>query len=268
MVEGAYELRDASNDLLDEAETLLVDALKLPPVRDFEARSLSLDAFGVKLSRMEYRLDASYYVPAADRITEHLRRHAGELTMIGDSRVSKDVVLPGRFKRVYVEEGRGRVFIGGKQLGQLDPYGKKYLSNVHHGDRISKQLELHENDVLVTCSGTIGKVAMVGRHWDGWAASQHIIRVVPANPDIAGYLYLFLSTGYARMLIARNTYGSVIDEVDDRQIRGVPFPLLQDASVQRRINDLVLEANRKRYEAYELEREAIRIMNDEVVFAK
>lgn len=55
------------------------------------------------------------------------------MTTVGDPRISREVILPGRFKRVYVDEGYGRVFIGGKQLYELDPTNKKYLSNVHHG---------------------------------------------------------------------------------------------------------------------------------------
>jgi type I restriction-modification system, M subunit len=187
---------------------------------------------------------------------------------IGDERISSKVILPGRFKRVYVEEGYGRVFIGGKQLGELDPTNKKYLSLTHHADRIAKQLELHENMTLITCSGTIGKVALVGKQWENWTANQHIIRVVPACDDIAGYLNIFLSSEYGHQLITRFTYGSVVDEIDDNHIRQIVIPLLKNKDVQKKINDLALEASQKRYEAYMLEQEALKIMNEEVIYAK
>lgn len=48
----------------------------------------------------------------------------------------------------------------------------------------------------------------------------------------------------------------------------IPIPLLNNQDVQRQINELALEANAKRYEAYKLEQEALRIMNEEVIFAK
>ena len=121
---------------------------------------------------------------------------------------------------------------------------------------------------LITCSGTIGKVALVGKHWENWAANQHIIRVVPANDEIAGYLNVFLSSEYGYQLITHFTYGSVVDEIDDNHVRQIPIPLLKDKSVQDRINALALEANKKRYEAYLLEQQAIEIMNNEVIFAK
>ena len=150
---------------------------------------------------------------------------------------------------------------------ELDPMGKKYLSLVHHGDRIKKQLELSENMTLITCSGTIGKIALVPRHWENWAASQHIIRVVPTNKDIAGYICVFLATDYGHELITRFTYGSVVDEIDNRHVSKIPFPLLKNADTQAKINSLALEANELRYKAYQLEQEALTMMNDEVLFA-
>lgn len=73
---------------------------------------------------MNGRADASYHLPIVDAIIKHLEQYSAEVTTIGDERISSKVILPGRFKRVYVEEGYGRVFIGGKQLGELDPTNK------------------------------------------------------------------------------------------------------------------------------------------------
>lgn len=272
LIVGSYELRDASNTLIDEATALLVKELHFPDIRNLVIalykKSTDVDTFSVKLSDMAGRMDASYHVPIVDAIVNHMKQHAAEVTTVGNSRVSKEIILPGRFKRIYVEEGYGRVFIGGKQLYELDPTNKKYLSLVHHGDRIAKQLELHEGMTLITCSGTVGKVTLVGKHWENWTANQHIIRVVPASKDIAGYLSIFLASEYGYPLITHYTYGSVVDEIDDTHVRSIPFPLLKNADVQSRINELALEANEKRYEAYKMEQQALRIIDKEVIFAK
>lgn len=213
-------------------------------------------------------MDASYHVPIVKAIVNYLNKNAAEVTTIGDCRISRNVILPGRFKRVYVDEGHGRIFIGGKQLGELDPTNKKYLSVTQHGERIEEQLELLENMTLITCSGTIGKVALVGKHWENWTANQHIIRVVPANNEIAGYLSVFLSSQYGYRLITRYTYGSVIDEIDATHVSQIPIPILKNAEIQDRINKLALQANQKRYEAYLLEQKALRTMDQKVLFAK
>lgn len=272
LIVESFKLRDESNKLIDQATTLLIDELKLPPISKFKQnnikKSANVNAFSVKLSDLNGRADASYHLPIVDAIIKHLEQYSAEVTTIGDERISSKVILPGRFKRVYVEEGYGRVFIGGKQLGELDPTNKKYLSLTHHADRIAKQLELHENMTLITCSGTIGKVALVGKQWENWTANQHIIRVVPACDDIAGYLNIFLSSEYGHQLITRFTYGSVVDEIDDNHIRKIIIPLLKNKDVQKKINDLALQANEKRYKAYLLEQEALKIMNEEVIYAK
>lgn len=268
LIKKSYALRDESNNLIERATQMMIAELSLPPIEQLGACCPLVNTFSVKLSNLAGRADASYHMPLVNAIIEHLKKYAEEVTVVGDPRISKEVILPGRFKRVYVEEGYGRVFIGGKQIWELDPCNKKYLSIAQHGDRITKQLELHENMTLITCSGTIGKVSLVGKHWENWTANQHIIRIVPSSDDIAGYMNVFLASDYGYPLITRFTYGSVVDEIDDNHVRQIAIPLLKDKSIQKQINDLALEANEKRYEAYCLEQEATRAMNSDVIFAK
>ena len=218
LIETSFKLRDESNELLDAAQVLLKEALELPSIEVLHEQAKRFDEtadvlnYSVPLSGIHGRLDGSYYVPIVDVIEQHIARTAGEVVKVGDSRISQSVILPGRFKRVYVEEGNGVVFFGGKQLHELDPSNKKYLSLNQHGDRIKDELTLRENMTLITCSGTIAKVTITPQHWEGWTANQHIIRVVPTNDEIAGYLYAWLSSEYAYPLITRYTYGAVVDE--------------------------------------------------------
>lgn len=271
LIVASYELRDESNALIDEATKLLVKELHLPDIQNFDVnlfkKNAPVETFNVKLSDMAGRADASYHIPIVDAIVEHFKQHAAEVTTIGDNRISKDVILPPRFARVFVEEGYGSVLIGGKQIYELDPSNKKYLSRTKHKSLMEK-LEVAQNTILITRSGTIGKVILVPKHWEHWIPSDHIIRVVPASEDIAGYMSVFLASDYGYPLITHYTYGSVVDEIDDTHVSMIPFPLLKNADVQRRINELALEANEKRYEAYKMEQEALRIIDKEVIYAK
>ena len=269
LIAESYRLRDESNELIDEATRLLIEELHLPPVEELNpiSKSAPVETFSVKLSRMAGRVDASYHVPIVDEIVAHLKEHAEEVTTIGDNRISKEVIMPIRFKRVYVDEGHGKVLLGGKQLYELDPSGKKYLSAAKH-DGIMSKLEVEQNTTLITRSGTIGKVALVPKHWEHWVPSDHIIRIVPADESIAGYINIFLSSDYGYELITRYTYGSVVDEIDDNHVRQIPIPLLKNKDIQTRINELAVQANQKRYEAYLLEQRALKVMDDEVIYAK
>jgi len=268
----SFRLRDESNVLMNEAQALLKSALKLPDIVDIKQnyfdKSVDLSNYSVKLSSLDGRMEASYHLPIVDSIQRLIAISAKEVLTVGDSRVSKAIILPGRFKRVYVEEGQGVTFFGGKQILELDPSTKKYLSLTHHAARIKGQLTLQENMTLITSSGTIGKVNIVPKHWDGWTANQHIIRVVPVDHSIAGYVYAWLASDYAYPLIHRFTYGAVVDEIDEHHVAAVSFPLLHDADIQKTINEKVLDANRKRFEAYELEQKALKIMDEKVIFAE
>ena len=274
LVEESFRLRDESNELVDEAQAMLQEALGLPAIEELQAETEQFDEmagvlnYSVPLSKLSSRLDSSYHVPIVQVIEQHLQETAKGIVKVGDGRISQSVILPGRFKRVYVDEGNGVVFFGGKQIYELDPSNKKYLSTKHHEEKIKNELTLRQNMTLITCSGTIGKVTLVPRHWDGWTANQHIIRIVPADAEIAGYLCAWLSSDYAYPLIDRYTYGAVVDEINAEQVSEVTVPLLRDEDTQRVINSKVLEANRKRTEAYELEQEALTVLDEKVVYAR
>lgn len=271
LVIASYRLRDDSNDLLDEAQALLVAELQLPAVRDFDieyfCKQAPVDTYSVKLSDMAGRLDASYHVPIVGAITKHLHAHAAEVTSIGDRRISRRVLLPGRFKRVYVDEGYGVTFFSGKNIAELDPSDKRYLSFSQHDKKIKEELIIRENMILVTCSGTVGNVTLVPKHWDGWAMTHDIIRLIPQE-NIQGYCFVWLSSDYGRILLQSFQYGSVVQHIEKEHFSRIPIPLLQNEAMQMKINDLAMEANKKRYEAYLLEQQAIEIMNNDVIFAK
>lgn len=271
LVVKSYALRDESNMLIDEATQLLIDELHFPEISELEVadykKGAPVETYSVKLSEISGRVDASYHVPIVDAIVEHMKKYAAEVTTLGDERISKDVILAGIFKRTYVEEGYGYPFLGGKEITQLFPQTEKFLSKPIHKVRYEKELKVEENMVLVTDRGTIGISAMVPKHWDGYAVSQNVLKVVPANNDISGYIYIFLNSEVGNILIRRQTYGSVVDMIDNNSLKQVEFPLLKNREIQKKINDLALKANEKRYEAYQLEQQALSIMNDKVLQA-
>ena len=264
LVVESYDLRDKSNELIDEAEQILYEELQLPPIEQLKPtyfnKDVDLRNYTTKLSELNLRLDCSYHTPETIAILDIIRKKAKEVKKIGDKEISQKIVLAGRFKRTYVDDKNGIPFFGGKQLLELNPSNIKYLSVDQHAKRIVKELQLKENMIAVTCSGTIGKVNIIPKHWESWALNQHVMRIVPATDDIAGYIYCWLNTDYAYRLIVRNTYGSVVDEIEDQQLSQVVIPLLKNETKQKEINDKVLQANNLRYQAYLKEQEAIQIM--------
>ena len=196
-VVASYDLRDQSNDLIDEAQRLLYEALGLP------TRMAGFRCFTVKREDLNNRFDASYHIPEVKEILSLIAQNAAEVTTLGDPRVSKEIVLAGVFKRTYVDKNAGAPFLGGRDITLLAPKVEKFLSYAVHKDRINKELKVLENYVLISDRGTIGKVQIVPKHWSGWAVSQNIIKLIPASSDIAGYIYAYLQTPYGEAQIKR-----------------------------------------------------------------
>ena len=266
LIIDSFDLRDQSNELIDKAQKLLYQELQLPDINEICPKYYSQNAgfrnFVVNVGSLNNRFDVSYHLPYVKDILEAISKNAEEITNLGDNRISSTIILPGRFKRIYVEKEHGVPFFGGKQLLSLNPSNLKYLSIAHHGERIADQLTLEENMCAVTCSGTIGKVMIVPKHWEGWALNQHVMRIKPVSKDIAGYIYAWLDSPYCHPLIVRNTYGAVVDEIDDIQLSNVAIPILKNKKIQKTINDHVLQANEIRYLAYLKEQDAINQMNE------
>lgn len=265
LVIESYDLRDQSNELMDEAERILFRELNLPPIEDLKPKyfdeHVDLRNYTTKLSRLDLRLDCSYHTPICNSILELLNENADSVVHCGDTIITKDILLPTRFKRTYVDAEHGIKLIGGKQINELNPSTEKYLAH----SSLDDELKLKANSVLITRSGTIGKTSIVPKHWEEWIGSDHIIRIIPANNDIAGYLYCWLSTEYAQQLVKRNTFGSVVDEIDTNQMSHVEIPLLKNESKQKEINDKVLQANELRYQAYLKEQEAVGMMEEVII---
>lgn len=267
LIVRSYELRDESNEKMHTASDLLVRELGLPPIEELENKSRdyskSITAYSMRSKDLNGRLEASFHDPIKRLISELIVKKA-DLLPLGNESITKKIILPGRFKRIYTEPNHGVVFIGGKEIGALDPCNKKYISLSLHSKRIKEELLIEPEMILVTCSGTIGKVALVPEHWNHWTVNQHVLRVVPRSDKI-GILYCWLSSSYGKKLITGLKYGSVVDEITDAQLSSIPVPVFQDSDFVGYINELVLDANKMRHEAYQLEQEAIRIMNEEVL---
>lgn len=271
LIVKSYQLRDDSNHLIDEATILMKEELRLPNIAEFKIAKHNdmevINSFQVKLSGLKGRVDASFHVPITNAIVSHMKRYAKEITIIGDERISSDVVLPGRFKRVYVDEEYGVKFLGGKVMKQLNPTSEKYLSKKAHKKQLEGALGIKKYSILTPARGSLGEVVLPSKQFVNWAISDNMMQIL-TNEEMCGYVYIFLNSEYGKLLIQRFTYGGVVDAIEPEHIKNVEIPLLKNEKKQQRINALAVEANEKRYEAYKLEQEALEIMDKEVIYAR
>lgn len=134
----------------------------------------------------------------------------------------------------------------------------KYISN-SQTDRMERWV-IRSGTVLVTCSGTIGRVAIASNTMNGWAASQHILRITPKiGVSHEGYIATFLMTPYGQHQLQSKIYGGVVDELTAEDTAKVLIPDLPYAE-QEKIGAPAREAYELRDQANALENQAIACM--------
>ena len=104
---------------------------------------------------------------------------------------------------------------------------------LRRSDAVSRRLaylELEEGMTLISCSGTIGRMAYVRPEIAGMWSSQHVLKVVP-DPDLVrpGYLYAFLSGRFGVPLVVGETYGAIVQHIEPGHISDLPVPLAPEA---------------------------------------
>lgn len=236
----------------------------IPAIASLEKRveSFSVDAtWLVKSSGL--RLDAGYYNPRLAEALDLIKRSGIPVQPLGE--VTERIFIPPRFKRIYVKEEYGIPFLQGRHIPQFQPTDVKYLSKT-----AQKRLELwiiKSGWVLVTCSGTIGRVTIAPKHWDGWAASQHIMRIIPKedSPCPSGYLYAFLSSPIGKVQLTSTIYGAVVDEITEDHARGIMVPVPKSKEHQElvsSINSIAIQSTRKKEDAIDLAEDAVQTFGD------
>lgn len=259
-------LREEANALLQEANDLVHEFNHLPPLNAGDAeyfdkeKEISVRILSSRDITDGYRLDGRFFNPVAELAYKNIIKYSSSYSEL--EKLVKDIVLGKRFKRNYVESEFGTPFIGSKNILQIRPGELKYLSNSETD--FLQDLILDESFILIACSGslggTFGKSCFVYKNFEGYAASQHILRIIPNKAKIdPGYLSAFLSSDYGYTEIVRYRYGSLIDEIDDENMKGVLIPICSSKQ-QKIIGDKVRLAYEKRADAIRFEDEAQEIL--------
>lgn len=183
----------------------------------------------VILASTDNRLNAAHYKPSGSKVlasfTDFSSKHFISTTL---GELVDKVFCPGRFKRNYVETG-GIPFLGGSNISQFSLTTDKALSV---DDPHLEEFLVKHNWILVTRSGSTGIVSRVPKAWEGYAISEHVIRIIPKKGGevLANYVETFLRSDWGQELLAMGVFGSVIDEITPEFIASLPIPVPKDLS--------------------------------------
>ena len=177
-------------------------------------------------SDLASRLDAEYYSA----------RHARARLTIAQSRHDRldavaELTILGRYKRYYVNPPHGTPILSSGQLHQFRPVALKNISDRSFAD--PARYRLKRGWSVIACDGRaegdLGRPGYVGSLWDGWMASNHLLRLVP-RPDVhRGYLHAALRTQEVQVQLKAVATGSVVDALDENVSGGVLIPRLDKA---------------------------------------
>ena len=191
----------------------------------------SVDTWEVPLqdiyNNKDVRLDASHYDQETAAALQVLRRSKYELKPLSEL---ADVLLPGQFVRIWaMDKLHGIPYVNATDLMSLTGIGQlsdktRYLSK--QTDTDIDELIIRNGWILMTCSGTIGRVFYVPERLDHWVATHDLIRIIPKNPKSVGFLHAYLSSPIAQKQISGHTHGGQIDHVTHHQIGTILVPMV------------------------------------------
>ena len=148
-----------------------------------------------------------------------------------------------QFRRVYVADPeKGEPFLTSSGMMLADFTRLPLLRNKDaHSPRLS-YLRVDAGTTLISCSGSVGRMAYVRRDMEGMWSSQDVMKVV-ADRDrvLSGYLYAFLSSRYGRALVTSFTYGTTVQRIEPDDIADLEVPRL-GREREKQVHALIEEA--------------------------
>lgn len=101
--------------------------------------------------------------------------------------------------------------------------------------RVIAAIRVRRGDIVVTRSGTIGRVAYITGRLHNAIVSDDLIRIRVEDEDLRFYIFAYLQSKYAQDQMSRNEYGAVQQHLEPEHIRNILIPLSDDRSLMKGI---------------------------------
>lgn len=141
-----------------------------------------------------------------------------------------------RFKRPYADKGVNsgskivRYFTGnaitqtrGENLKYLDLDKAKPVQL-----KMIAKLYIERGMILITDSGTVGRVVYATAYHHGAVGTNNLIRVVIEDEVLRGYVYQFLQSKLGQDQLRANVYGAIVDHIEPDDVKQIFVPVPRD----------------------------------------
>ncbi|MXZ10998.1 MAG: N-6 DNA methylase [Gemmatimonadetes bacterium] len=96
--------------------------------------------------------------------------------------------------------------------------------------RAIQSIRVERGDIVITRSGTIGRVAFITKRLDNAIVSDDLIRVKIKDEDIRLYVLSYLQSQMGQNQMLRNEYGSVQQHLEPQHVADILIPIPDDWS--------------------------------------
>ena len=212
------------------------------------------------------RLDCGPYVSGAVEAKEMLNKHNTDSLDSLTSGHNGGIYNGPQFVRNYVDDpAYGVPFLTTSTMLQADMTNLPMISSKDAHSAKLGYLKVEEGMTLITCSGSIGRMAFARKDMSGCWSNQDIMKVVADQNKIRpGYLYSYLSSRFGVPIVVSGTYGAIIQHIEPHHIADLPVPRL--GAVEEQAHDLVKRAADLRVKAAGLLKTAGHIINEHFGF--
>lgn len=155
-----------------------------------------------------------------------------------------------RFKRPYadrgVDSGPGIVrYFTGNAATQTRGENIKFLDLARAKPpqlKMINKLYLARGMILITDSGTVGRVIYATNHHEGAVGTNNLIRVIVDDEALRGYVYQFLLSPMGQNQLKANIYGAIVDHLEPDDVKNIIIPLPKDRQVVEEIGLRVIKS--------------------------
>ncbi len=220
----AAALRERARLMLSEAERQFLEVTGLRQTLESLPSTAYRRRFVIDSSRLRGRLDAEPYAPLYEFYRESIQSTGCAARLKDAARIHRP---PGRYRPVYVRDRQyGMPLLSGRQISQFRPVGLKYISPLSLRD--PDAYKLSAGTLVLAADGraeeNLGDCSVILEDRHGWAASGHVIRLVPRDGIHLGLLYLACTSSIVQAQMKALATGSVVDALSEEDIGEVLIP--------------------------------------------
>lgn len=234
---------DASGDYTDEVDHDLVEILA--DYRSMRSGNFtpSETRFSVEASEIDadFRINPQLFLPALNETIRKLEEVDGVdgwfVTSLGHSAAGIAIFKGPRLKSENIIVASREASPGAEPYYTPSAVLQEKADSVKWLDasrasasqaRTIRAIRVKRGDIVVTRSGSIGRVAMVTSRLDKAIVSDDLIRVRIPEEKLRFYVYAFLQSSAGQDQMLRNEYGSVQQHLEPEHVRDILVPVPED----------------------------------------